>query len=449
MSRYEKVSEEPSLEAIQSEVDRILASEKFSRSKRLRSLLRFTVNQTLQGNADILKEYVIGTEVLNKPDSYDPRSDSLVRVLASRLRVKLREYYHDGGSEDPLVIELPKGKYVPRFQRREQLQTEIEKKLQARRAYSLGRFVGSKFNAPALAESAGHFEEALEADPGWSLPHAGLAMVSALQAVLGYRRPREVWPQVRNEAETALQLDEMSAEGHLCLGMACAYFEWRWQDAEHHFQKAVERDSYSGAGHVWRALACLAPANRMAEAEQELSQAHQLAAAPFLEEGHALAKYLARHYEWVLEHSGQIAKLSPLPEWMGWLRGCALAGLGRMEESIGELTKLERTARVLSSLGYAYGIAGQTERSHQILGEMRARRERGEWVANYELAVVEAAIGNRAGALGRMQEGLREREPWMAYLAVDPRLSSLHTAKFTGMIRRIMLPEADAKPVPQ
>src|SRR5579872_2347608 len=177
MSRYDKpaIGEELSPEAIQSEVERILASEKFSRSKRLRSLLRFTVAQTLQGHADSLKEYVIGTEVLKKPDSYDPRSDSLVRVLASRLRVKLREYYSDGGSEDPLVIEFPKGKYVPRFQRREHLQTEIEKKLRARNAYSRGRFLASNLSSQSLAEAADHFEEAIEADPAWPAAHIALA----------------------------------------------------------------------------------------------------------------------------------------------------------------------------------------------------------------------------------------------------------------------------------
>src|SRR5579872_7302524 len=121
VKRYDDqpVSNDLSPEAVQNQVERILGSEKFARSKRLRSLLRFTVMQTLEGHADTLKEYVIGTEVLKKPDTYDPRRDSLVRVLASRLRVKLKEYYNDGGSEDPLVIEFPKGKYVPRFQRRE------------------------------------------------------------------------------------------------------------------------------------------------------------------------------------------------------------------------------------------------------------------------------------------------------------------------------------------
>src|SRR5215813_13535138 len=179
MSRYDKAAatEELTPEAIQSEVERILASEKFARSKRLRSLLRFTVTQTLQGNAETLKEYVIGTEVLKKPDSYDPRSDSLVRVLASRLRVKLKEYYSDGGSADPLVIEFPKGKYVPKFQRREQLQTETERKLRARNAYSLGKFLSTRLSEASLAEAAQHFEEAIEADPDWPAGHVGLSTV--------------------------------------------------------------------------------------------------------------------------------------------------------------------------------------------------------------------------------------------------------------------------------
>src|SRR5579885_742789 len=316
MSRYDKVQtvEELSPEAIQSEVERILASEKFARSKRLRSLLRFTVAQTLQGNADTLKEYVIGTEVLKKPDTYDPRRDSLVRVLASRLRVKLKEYYNDGGSDDPLVIEFPKGKYVPRFQRREQLQTETEKKLRARNAYSLGRFLASKLTEESLAEAAQHFEEAIEADPNWPQAHIALANIYAFQAFLGFRRPREVWPLVRAQAEATLQLDEMSSEAHIVVGMAYAFFDWRWRDADLHFQKAIERDTYAGAGHLWRAMACLIPTGRMNAAQEELHRAHELAPAPFLDEATSLALYFSQRYEQVLR-SSEIVSENPLPGW--------------------------------------------------------------------------------------------------------------------------------------
>jgi hypothetical protein len=91
MSRYEKaaIPEELTPEAIQTEVERILASEKFARSKRLRTLLRFTVAQTLQGNADMLKEYVIGTEVLKKPDSYDPRRPAGDRISKREIRSQI------------------------------------------------------------------------------------------------------------------------------------------------------------------------------------------------------------------------------------------------------------------------------------------------------------------------------------------------------------------------
>ena len=79
LDRNSVLDAELSSDAVQGELERILASAKFARAKRLRSLLRFTVTQTLQGNAETLKEYVIGTEVLEKPETYDPRNDSLVR----------------------------------------------------------------------------------------------------------------------------------------------------------------------------------------------------------------------------------------------------------------------------------------------------------------------------------------------------------------------------------
>jgi tetratricopeptide (TPR) repeat protein len=447
MSRYDKpvTPGELSPDAIQNEVERILASDKFARSKRLRSLLRFTVAQTLQGNADTLKEYVIGTEVLKKPDSYDPRSDSLVRVLASRLRVKLKEYYHDGGSDDPLVIEFPKGKYVPRFQRREHLQSEVERKLRARNAHSRGKFLAHRFTPQALSESAQHFQDAIESDPAWPLPHAELSRVYALQAWLGLRRPREIWPLVRAEADAALQLDEMSSEAHLTLAAANAFFEWRWRDAESHFVKAIERDTYSGAGHVWRALSTMIPMGQISAAQQELKTAGELAASPFQEQAAALVLYFSEQYAELL----QKAETDQESTWMQWLRGCARAAQGRPAEAIPLLERLERdlpdSARIQSTLGYLYGVSGNSEGNRNVLANLRARRERGEWIGNYEMALVETGAGNAGEALTLLHEAQREREPWIAFLSADPRLSALRShPKFTAMVRRIAVNETEA-----
>jgi serine/threonine-protein kinase len=102
---------------IQTELHRILASPEFRSSERLRRFLRFAVERTLAGEAAQLKEYLVGREVFDRGSSYDPRTDSIVRVEAQRLRRKLREYYQAHGSADPIRISIQAGSYVPAFAR--------------------------------------------------------------------------------------------------------------------------------------------------------------------------------------------------------------------------------------------------------------------------------------------------------------------------------------------
>ena len=109
----------PSVESIQEELDKILASKAFLRSERLSRFLRFTVEQVLKGQGDSLKEYTLGVEVFDRGDSYDPRIDAVVRVEARRVRSKLTEFYQTEGRDDSVLICLPKGSYVPIFQTRE------------------------------------------------------------------------------------------------------------------------------------------------------------------------------------------------------------------------------------------------------------------------------------------------------------------------------------------
>ena len=114
---------EPAADEIRDQLDRILASEPFAHSDRLRRFLRYVVDRTLAGEGDRLKEYVIGAEVFDRNDQYDPRLDSIVRVEAGRLRAKLDEYYVGAGRRDPVVIRLPRGGYAPAFEQGQPLVT--------------------------------------------------------------------------------------------------------------------------------------------------------------------------------------------------------------------------------------------------------------------------------------------------------------------------------------
>lgn len=98
-------------ELTQAEIERILRSDTFRNSEVLRRLLRFLGEKSISGEADQLKEYSIGIDALGKPSSYDPRQDSVVRIQVGRLRQKLVEYYRLEGKDDPVVIDLPKGRF--------------------------------------------------------------------------------------------------------------------------------------------------------------------------------------------------------------------------------------------------------------------------------------------------------------------------------------------------
>jgi len=103
------------IEQIQRHLTCILASFVFAHSHRQSRFLSYIVQATLAGGADRLSQRVIGIEVFDRPDSFDPVVDSIVRVEAGRLRSKLREYYDELGKSDRVFIELPKRSYAVRI----------------------------------------------------------------------------------------------------------------------------------------------------------------------------------------------------------------------------------------------------------------------------------------------------------------------------------------------
>ena len=97
-------------------LERVLQSNVFRAAGRSSTLLRFLVEQTLNGHAERLKDYTLGSEALGRGDGFDPRTDPIARVEASRLRSRLELYYATEGAAEPVVITLPKGGYVPLFE---------------------------------------------------------------------------------------------------------------------------------------------------------------------------------------------------------------------------------------------------------------------------------------------------------------------------------------------
>jgi TolB-like protein/Flp pilus assembly protein TadD len=110
--------EAPATDAVADALQRLLASPQFAGSPRAARFLRFVVESALAGRGDGLKEYVLGIEVFDRAESFNPRIDTIVRVEAVKLRKRIQQYYRGPGRKDPVLIEVPKGTYVPQFRLR-------------------------------------------------------------------------------------------------------------------------------------------------------------------------------------------------------------------------------------------------------------------------------------------------------------------------------------------
>lgn len=99
------------------QIERLLSSPQFRNSRRYTDLLRYVVQETIEGRADILKERTLGVEVFGRNPGFDTSGDSIVRVAAAEVRKRIAQYYQEDGREHELRIELPNGTYVPHFRR--------------------------------------------------------------------------------------------------------------------------------------------------------------------------------------------------------------------------------------------------------------------------------------------------------------------------------------------
>jgi hypothetical protein len=104
---------------ILAQVNRINGSPPFRNSPLLQSFLKAIVEKSVANCDSEINEYFIATEVFSRMPDFDPSADTIVRTQAYRLRLKLQEYYRTLGQNDQVLIDVPKGHYVPVFRYRE------------------------------------------------------------------------------------------------------------------------------------------------------------------------------------------------------------------------------------------------------------------------------------------------------------------------------------------
>jgi serine/threonine-protein kinase len=308
--------------------------------------------------------------------------------------------------------------------------------------YLRGRYLWNRRTAEGLAQSVESFRQAVAADEGFALGHAGLADAYCLMAEYGITAPSEAVPQARAAALRALELDPRSSEAHTSHALIRSLFDWEWDEAEALYRRAIELSPGYATAHHWLALDLLALLGRFGEAHEEVERARQLDPLSLvIMEGRPYLMLLERRYEEAVDGFRRVTELDPQFARAHTGMGRALAQMGRFDEGIAKL-QLGRqisgdTSGILGALGQMQGWAGYHDAARQTLGLLHTLSET-RYIPCSTFALVHAGLGENARALDWLERAAERRDLPLPFVNVHPVYDSLRQEpRFTALLERL------------
>jgi tetratricopeptide (TPR) repeat protein len=398
----------------------------------MKRFLQYTVEEVLAGQASGLKEYSIALKVYDKAADFDPRIDPIIRVEASRLRTKLREYYETEGQADPILITLPKRNYQPQFRfagsalARTTRHSDAE--AEAERLYFKGRYYWNKRSPKAVAEAISCFSAAVSKKNNFALALAGLADCYASLAWLESLPPGQAWPKALEAAQGALREDAELAQALTTVACTKALYQWDWEGAESAFRDAIAANERYATAHHWYAIFCLAPQRRFDEAASELKRARELDPVSAIVSCHlGRLLYYRRQYEEAINQLQESIQLDPTFYLAHWHLGLLYAKCGKLEEARSAFLRAQRLSDdSLTGAGVAYIYALLPASAKQEEAEARLRHFASTgYVSPFDFALIETARGNLDKAFHFLERAVTERSPRVVHLKVEPIFDNL------------------------
>lgn len=324
-----------------------------------------------------------------------------------------------------------------------QLTREEKRRLEAYQLYHKGRYYWNRRTAEGLRTGIEFFGQAIEKDPEYVLPYAGLADSYNMLVVYGALSPREGFPKAKASAIKALEMDDKLAEAHTSLGFVAERFDWDWATAEAEYKRAIDlKPEYATAHHRYGVFLCAM--GRFNEAASELRQAQQLdPLSMIINADLSRPLYFAGQYERAIDQFRKAVAMdqnfTPGHRYLG----LAYAQTRLHAESIASLqnavTLSGDSGLMKTELAYAYAVAGRKAEALKILDEL-IETSRSTYVPSYFAAVIRAGLGQKDQALEALQKAVDERYSGLTFLRVEPMLAGLRSdPRFTEILKRVGL----------
>jgi serine/threonine protein kinase/tetratricopeptide (TPR) repeat protein len=393
---------------------------------------------------DLKVDGVIETSVVRSGDRMQVR----VKLIEAGTDFALWSQSYEGDVRDVLGLD---GAIVQRIAREigAVLSPPLQQRLSAMRQvradaqdeYLRGRYAENLRTDAGYAEALGHFEEAVRLDPSYALAHVGLANVNRALASQSKMPEREVYYQRAREAVSrALQLDEGSPSAHLSVANIELYSNWNWSIAEMEFTRALDLNANDPDAHQQYAW-YLAARGDINGALAHAQKARELDPLVFIRRTTTAGiLYYGRRYPEAVTELREVVAQDPkfVVAHAGLAR--TYAAMGRLDEAIDEINEVialgGRRPPWLAALGQYNAEAGRPEEARRLLAEIDSIVARGGHVGPESMAALYADLGESDRALAVIREGLRDHEPGLLWVRVDPTFDRLRSdARFSAVLK--------------
>ena len=142
--------------------------------------------------------------------------------------------------------------------------------------YQKGRREWNKRSRQGFANAIKHFERAIELDPDFANPFAGLADTYGLMPAYNLEPALEVMPKAKLNAEKAIELNPNLAEAYTSLAWIQMTFEYDWEGSEVNYKKAIELNPNYATNYQWYGL-LLSISGKYDQAIERMKKALELA----------------------------------------------------------------------------------------------------------------------------------------------------------------------------
>jgi len=303
--------------------------------------------------------------------------------------------------------------------------------------YLKGRHLCGNWSPQEMQQGVELFSQAIDLDPGYAPAYAQLAMCLQDSAFFEYVNPLAIDARAREAAQTAVRLDDQSAEAHLSLGGVNYYLGFDPVAAEPDYFKALQLNPNS-IDVLLRISWFLAESGRFAEAIGPTRRALELdPLSTTVINAMGQVHYLSRDFDQAIEAYAKALELDRSDPSLHYYLAGAYEERGEYEKAIAlyqsAIERSDGAGLYRSALGHAYGRAGMRHEAEAILAGL----EREENPSPYDLAIAYLGLGQHERAIDWLEKAYDARNGHMVYLKEGPRFDPLRDRqRFIDLLAR-------------